>query len=54
MLFIVPTFADPYYEEGVTLGEIPYIFRFTYSVIEEAWWLDIFDTAREPIVEGIK
>lgn len=51
---ILPTFSDPYYDMRLTLGEIPYVFRFRYNTRELTWRLTILDTNQDKLIEGIK
>lgn len=41
-------------EFGTALAGIPYIFRLRWNTRDAAWYFDLFDANRSPIVSGIK
>ena len=50
---ILPVFPDfPQFEETVTLGGLKWVLRFTWRDRLRAWFMDIYNDALAPVVEG--
>lgn len=50
----IPTFADPFYSETVTLDGTPYVLTFRYNQRVAGWYLDLATIDGEVVAAGLK
>ncbi len=54
MSVVIPFKDLPSFTESIVLDNIPLNFKFVWNGRDDAWYMNIFDSINDPILEGIK